>query len=191
MIACIGDRFDHGLANIHLLNAARLRGVDASILSPSYRIFLVDSGIEIEGVQGAVLSLLPLTTEVRGITLAGFKWPLKEAVMKVGDSYGISNRVDCAKGRNTRAGRRWLVAVLFFPEQGADVGSDSIRVENDIRKHGARASINNTYCRGGKSETVSDACCCGLFELHGVHAVSGRCRQSPRLERRHRRSDRR
>jgi thiamine pyrophosphokinase len=118
MIACIGDRFDHGLANIHLLNAARLRGVDASILSPSYRIFLVDSGIEIEGVQGAVLSLLPLTTEVRGITLAGFKWPLKEAVMKVGDSYGISNRVTAQKARiHVREGV--LVAVLFFPEQGA------------------------------------------------------------------------
>ncbi|MFA5654573.1 MAG: thiamine diphosphokinase, partial [Desulfomonilia bacterium] len=99
MLACIGDRFDHSLANVHLLYAALKAGVDAAILTPSHRIFLVDSAAGIEGMKGALLSLLPLSLEVRGVCLSGFQWPLKDAVMEMGNPYGISNRVVSEQAR--------------------------------------------------------------------------------------------
>ncbi len=115
MVACTGDRFDHSLANVHLLYAALKAGVDAAILDPSHRIFLVDSEAGIDGMKGALLSLLPLSLEARGVSLSGFQWPLKDAVMEVGNPYGISNRIVSEQARiYVREGV--LVAVLFFPE---------------------------------------------------------------------------
>ncbi len=121
MIACTGDRFDHSLANVHLLYAALRAGVDAAILAPSHRIFLVDSEAGIEGMNGAVLSLLPLSLEVRGVSLSGFQWPLTDAVMEVGNPYGISNRIVSEQAR-IRVREGVLVAVLFFPESSGGNG---------------------------------------------------------------------
>lgn len=121
MIACIGDRFDHGLANVHLLHAARRRDVEAWVLTPSCRIFLVDSRAEIAGMKGATLSLLPLTMVVRGITLSGFRWPLRDAVMEVGNPYGVSNRV-ISEDALIQVREGVLIAVLFFPKPGMGNG---------------------------------------------------------------------
>jgi len=115
MVACTGDRFDHSLANVHLLYAALKAGVDAAITAPSHRIFLVDSDAGIDGMKGAVLSLLPLSLEVRGVSLSGFQWPLEDAVMEVGNPYGISNRIISEQAR-IRVREGVLVAVLFPPE---------------------------------------------------------------------------
>lgn len=93
LLAAIGDRFDHSLANVHLLYCAHLRRVNACILSPGTRIFLVEGRGAVRGATGATVSLLPLGMEASGITLEGFQWPLEEADMKLGDPYGISNVV--------------------------------------------------------------------------------------------------
>jgi thiamine pyrophosphokinase len=91
IVGATGDRFDHSLANVHLLYWAHLRKVEACINSPRCRIFLVEGKAVIKGMKGATVSVLPLTMEAAGITLAGFQWPLEDAVMRLGDPYGISN----------------------------------------------------------------------------------------------------
>ncbi|MFA5653163.1 MAG: hypothetical protein WDA72_03545, partial [Desulfomonilia bacterium] len=49
------------------------------------------------------------------VCLSGFQWPLKDAVMEMGNPYGISNRVVSEQARIcVREGV--LAAVLFFPE---------------------------------------------------------------------------
>lgn len=114
MLASTGDRIDHTLANIHLLYAAHVRGVDACILSPDSRIFLIDSLSTISGMKGALVSLLPLSKEVKGISLSGFQWNLEDASMEIGNPYGISNRLVSDEARiQVRAGA--LIAVLYFP----------------------------------------------------------------------------
>lgn len=116
MLACTGDRFDHTLANIHLLLAARRRGVEAWILSESFKIFLVDSQARLTGMEGATLSLLPLSFEVKGISLSGFRWDLSGASMEVGSPVGISNRVVSLEAV-IRVEEGVLVAELFFPSK--------------------------------------------------------------------------
>lgn len=114
LTAATGDRFDHSLANVHLLYAARERGINASILSQASRIFLVDSRHELSGMRSATVSLLPLSMEVHGLTLTGFQWPLENASMKLGNPYGISNRILSDEALiEVRAGI--LVVTLFFP----------------------------------------------------------------------------
>ena len=56
-------------------------------------MFLVSSTSMITGMRGATVSLLPLTMKVSGIFLTGFQWPLEDAVMNLGDPYGVSNVV--------------------------------------------------------------------------------------------------
>lgn len=101
IIAGTGNRFDHSLANVHLLYSARLRNVDACLSSPEFRIFLVEGEAVLAGEKGATVSLLPLTMEARGITLTGFRWGLADARMHVGNPCGISNVATADEARIT------------------------------------------------------------------------------------------
>lgn len=42
---------------------------------------------------GTYVSLLPLTTQAEGVTLEGFKYPLKEYCMTSDNSLGVSNEI--------------------------------------------------------------------------------------------------
>jgi thiamine pyrophosphokinase len=42
---------------------------------------------------GNYISLLPLTEEVTGVTLYGFKYPLTDKTLVIGDSLGVSNEL--------------------------------------------------------------------------------------------------
>ncbi len=115
MLSCIGSRIDHGLANIHLLYAAHCAGAEACILSPEGSVFLVSSSSAISGMRGATVSLLPLTMKVTGISLSGFRWPLEDADMILGDPYGISNVVTEDEARVSVREGILLVMVMGTP----------------------------------------------------------------------------
>jgi len=89
----LGGRLDHSLANISLLVAAAREGVSAKIVDAATEIFVVSGKTEIKGHAQEIVSLFPLTTEVKGITLEGFEYPLHKATMEIGKPYGISNRL--------------------------------------------------------------------------------------------------
>ncbi|WP_027364579.1 thiamine diphosphokinase [Desulfotruncus alcoholivorax] len=95
ILGALGTRFDHSLANVHLLAAAGEQGVRARIVNEYNDISLVYPGERalVEGEAGALFSLLPLTAEVSGINVTGAKWPLRDAVFAIGNPYGISNRL--------------------------------------------------------------------------------------------------
>ena len=95
ILCALGTRFDHSLANVHLLVAAREQGVRARIVNEYNEISLVSPGEQavVEGEVGELFSLLPLTAQVTGINLTGAKWPLSEARFVIGHPYGISNRL--------------------------------------------------------------------------------------------------
>ncbi len=58
-------------------------------------IYLVKDNITIHKskIYGKYISLIPLTTEVEGLTLVGFKYPLKNAKLSIGISLGVSNEI--------------------------------------------------------------------------------------------------
>ncbi len=91
ILSGLGNRFDHSIANLHLLYRALRRGSRASILTSMHYIFLVDSERYIEGKKGHTVSFLPLTEKVEGIDLDGFKYDVKSAIMEIGFPYGVSN----------------------------------------------------------------------------------------------------
>ncbi|HUC90585.1 MAG TPA: thiamine diphosphokinase [Paenibacillus sp.] len=98
LIGALGTRFDHSIANIHLLVEALRRGVPAVIADEHNEIRLTDSRLTIRSGGYANVSLLPLTPRVTGITLRGFRYPLTDAALEMGQSLGISNVLDGETG---------------------------------------------------------------------------------------------
>lgn len=98
MLGAIGSRFDHSLANVHLLNLALRQGVDACIIDPNNRISLTEKRLTVAKSEFNHVSLLPLTPEVTGVTLTGFQYPLHQATLHIGQSVGISNVLVAEQG---------------------------------------------------------------------------------------------
>lgn len=90
-----GARPDHGLANIQLLIRFLKAGIKAYLINETSTMFLIDHSITIDKNEfnKTYISLLPFTEEVKGVTLKGMKYPLEHAVIRLGDSIGVSNEI--------------------------------------------------------------------------------------------------
>ncbi len=91
LLGALGTRFDHSLANVHLLALADENGIAAAIVDETNRIAAVSQDALVERHIHPQVSLLPLTNTVTGITLEGFQYPLHDATLTIGQSLGISN----------------------------------------------------------------------------------------------------
>lgn len=95
ILGATGGRLDHFLANLNLLLIPLKRDIQACIIDPQNKIYLIDRNLVIKrkDVFGTYISLQPLTSEVTGITLRGFCYPLEDFTMTIGSSRGISNEL--------------------------------------------------------------------------------------------------
>lgn len=90
-----GSRIDHILGNISVLGLGRQFGKKIILLDENNKIELLFEGRTIlkEEAFGDFVSLIPFGDEVTGLTLKGFKYPLKNGVLKGFNSLGISNEI--------------------------------------------------------------------------------------------------
>lgn len=105
LLGATGCRLDHVLANVGLLKACVDKGVQAVLVDETNRIRIVNRECVItrSDQHGNYVSILPYSDEVKGITLTGFRYPLKNAVLSkrdyrdiystMGVSRGISNEI--------------------------------------------------------------------------------------------------
>lgn len=92
LVGVTGTRFDHTLANVHLLAKSLKQQVPCCIVDPYNRIYVTDQELVIrKNKEYTYCSLLPLSEQVGGITLRGFQYPLTNAQLSIGQSLGISN----------------------------------------------------------------------------------------------------
>jgi thiamine pyrophosphokinase len=109
LLGAIGTRLDHSLSNIHLLKKILRHEAKGMLADEHNEVFLIGEAKEpspclkakelspclgtvtVEREEGAVLSLLPLTDRVEGVTTQGLYYPLKDAVLETGSSLGVSN----------------------------------------------------------------------------------------------------
>ena len=92
IIGATGTRIDHTMANINILKEALNKNVECKILDENNSIRLINKNTKIyKDNNYPYISLIPLTTTVKGITLKGFKYSLNNATMKIGKSIGVSN----------------------------------------------------------------------------------------------------
>lgn len=109
LIGVLGTRFDHSLANVHLLALANEQGIEAAIIDEHNEICLISKTTLFERGQHSQVSLLPLSGQVTGITLSGFQYPLNDATLTIGQSLGISNVMTAEAGNIELRDGRLLV----------------------------------------------------------------------------------
>lgn len=95
LLGASGSRLDHTMANIALLGLCMEQKIPAYLVNERNRIRLVREETVLKKAQqyGEYVSLLPFAGEVRGLTLAGFKYPVSDFTMETFRSRGISNEI--------------------------------------------------------------------------------------------------
>lgn len=97
-----GGRLDHFMGNLQLLMMPSLleTGIPVEIIDVQNRLYLAKSGehsvLEIPEYQ--YISFVPVTENVEGITLSGFKYPLKNRNISRGSTLCISNELIQSSG---------------------------------------------------------------------------------------------
>lgn len=90
ILGALGGRIDHAVANIHLLKYAQTKGAKAEIADIDAYVSLVGKKLCVPCREGYCLSLIPLT-DCTGVSVSGVYYPLDNALMSIGNPYGISN----------------------------------------------------------------------------------------------------
>lgn len=94
ILGALGKRIDHAIANIHILKEALDNKIKCKIVDNKNEIQVLTKGVNnIEKSKYKYISLFPLTTQVKGITLEGFKYPLNNVTLNIGHSIGVSNEI--------------------------------------------------------------------------------------------------
>lgn len=91
LLGVTGTRLDHTLANIFLLKKLAQKKVPARIINKHNEIHVVMDYLDLKGLPGDVLSIIPVTVKASGVTLKGLEYPLVNATLEMGSSLGISN----------------------------------------------------------------------------------------------------
>lgn len=113
ILAALGGRLDHALANVLLLAMPDLEGIRARIVDERNEVLLARDEITIEGRVGDLVSLLPLTGDVTGIYTEGLEYALQDGFLRLGLARGISNVMTApkAKVRVEPPGNNLLLAI--------------------------------------------------------------------------------
>ena len=92
LLGGIGDRLDHTLANAHLLLYLLKQGVKAVLVNEKNRVELIDHATTLHGKAGDLVSIIPLSMVVRGVTLEGLEYPLVHYDLAMDDALiAVSN----------------------------------------------------------------------------------------------------
>lgn len=109
-----GRRLDHTLANVALLGHPALMGRTARLLDAGTRVSLLagPARASFEGRPGDLVSLLPVSGDVSGITTDGLEYPLRDEPLAIGPARGLSNvRLGSTASVTVRSGRLLVVEV--------------------------------------------------------------------------------
>ena len=90
LLGGFGGRFDHQLANVHVLTQAKM---PITMRDETTCLRIVDSSCELSVNDGVLVTLLPFTHIVEGITTVGLKYPLNGESLQIGYARGVSNEI--------------------------------------------------------------------------------------------------
>ncbi|MDE7380027.1 MAG: thiamine diphosphokinase [Clostridia bacterium] len=85
-----GGREDHFLGNLHLLYLAHMHGVRAEMICEKSTLFMASGVVELKGINGKTLSVLPFGGNLHIIGSTGLKYP-EPPQLSYGECRGISN----------------------------------------------------------------------------------------------------
>lgn len=87
LFGMIGTRMDHSLANINML--PRLK--NAVIIDENNEIYYAEDEFSLSGNKGDIISIIPYSQDLLGVTTMGLDYPLENGTIKRSTSLGVSN----------------------------------------------------------------------------------------------------
>lgn len=94
MLGFTGNRLDHTAANICLLRVLCNSGIKAFITDKNNTVYYIKSQIELDGVCGKTISVIPLFSDMTGVCTKGLYYPLNKETLYFGKTRGISNKAN-------------------------------------------------------------------------------------------------
>jgi thiamine pyrophosphokinase len=110
LLGALGTRLDHSLSNLFLLKKLLNSGAEGILADENNEARMIDSSIELEYEKDSFVTLLPIAGSAKGVTTQGLYYPLENATLEVGSSWGVSNRFTSEKAAVTvREGKLLVV----------------------------------------------------------------------------------
>ncbi len=91
LLGAMGTRLDHSLSNLFLLKKLLDAGVEGVVADENNEVTLIKDSILLDREEGTNITLLPLAGSAKGVTTKGLYYPLTNATLEVGSSWGVSN----------------------------------------------------------------------------------------------------
>lgn len=91
LLGCTGNRLDHFIGNLSLLEKALRKGIKAYIMDNHNKIFMMDKPGIIKKDFGDYISFQAFRSPVKGFGVKGVKYPLWDYELVLGDSMNVSN----------------------------------------------------------------------------------------------------
>jgi len=91
IMGATSTRLDHTLANILLLRQLADQGIPVTIIDAYNDIHIIFNRLTLKGRPGDLISVLPISDCVKGVTLTGLEYPLTDQTLCMGTTVGISN----------------------------------------------------------------------------------------------------
>lgn len=91
LLAALGGRADHSLANVFLLTRPELESCDVRLVDGNQTVFLIRSEAQLVGTPGDIVSILPIGGDAVGVSNEGLAWPLHNEALPLGSPRGMSN----------------------------------------------------------------------------------------------------
>lgn len=114
----LGCRFDHTLANAQLLVAIHSRAAGEKRPRPTgvvtdgrQAVYLLVDHLELTAPAGTILTVLPLTPRLEGLSERGLRWELTDRDVALGDTLTVSNEFTGQRARLSLARGMALVIV--------------------------------------------------------------------------------
>ena len=94
MVGGWGSRIDHSLGNIELLHRLAQAKMENLLITREHQLSAFVGEFSVQVKEGAYVSLIPLSDEVRGVCTEGLRYPLEGATLSRGSTLTISNIAD-------------------------------------------------------------------------------------------------
>ena len=109
MLGFTGKRQDHSITNMLLLKQFADVGTNAYIVDEHNEIRFTSNENNIYGRKGDIVSIIPITGDLVGVTTQGLDYPLDNETLVFGESRGVSNIMKSDKCKITIASGQGLI----------------------------------------------------------------------------------
>jgi thiamine pyrophosphokinase len=96
VVASVGGRLDHALANLLLLAAPPYAHVSVEAYVDDWHVIVVRDSARLPARRGGLVTLLPVGGPAEGVVTEGLRYPLRRETLPVGTTRGVSNEAGVA-----------------------------------------------------------------------------------------------